>query len=132
MTATDMQAFRPVLSKLAQQLRGSVAALKEEAFHSSDETPTRNLSDIPVEDSAELGSDGFSEETALSLAENESAQLEEIDAAVERIDEGTFGTCEECDQEIPSARLQMIPFARQCIECARKAQQEEAASPDNL
>ena len=132
MTTTDMQTFRPVLAKLAQHLRGSVAALKEEAFPPSDEIAAANLSDVPVEDRAELGSDSFAKETTLGLAENESAQLEEIDAALLRIDEGTFGTCEECGQEIPKARLQMIPFARQCIECARKSQQGEAASPGNL
>ena len=132
MTRIDMEAYRAPLQKLAEGRRDSVAALKGEAFHESDGVAVGNLSDVPVEDHAELGSDNYNEETTIGLIENESVRLEEIDAALERIDAGTFGVCEECGEDIPSNRLQMIPFARQCIECARKAQQGDAASPGNL
>ena len=47
--------------------------------------------------------------------------LTEVDAALERIDKGTFGHCKECGRHISHKRLQAIPFARRCIECTATA-----------
>jgi RNA polymerase-binding transcription factor DksA len=91
-----------------------------------------NLSNTPVEDRADLGFDNSSEEATIGLVENASARLQEIDAALHRIDAKTFGSCTECGQEISISRLQTAPFVPQCIECARKAQQGEPVSPGNL
>jgi len=132
MTKKEMEAFRNPLLKLERRLKGDVATLEGEAFHRADGKAVGNLSNIPVDDRAELGSNNYCEETTIGLVENERARLEEINAAMERIDAGTFGCCEKCGQEIASDRLQSIPFARQCIKCARKAQQGNPPSPGNL
>jgi RNA polymerase-binding transcription factor DksA len=132
MKLPEMEAFRHQLLKLGRRLRGEVGTLADEAFHETDGNARGNLSNIPVEDRAELGSGNECQEAAIGLIQNESARLEEINAALERIDAGTFGSCEVCGQEISSQRLQAIPVARQCIACARQAQQGEAASPGNL
>jgi len=132
MTKNEMEPFRHQLLKLERHLRGDVDTLAEEVFHKTDGKAMDNLSNIPVEDRAELGSDNYCEEATSGLFENASARLAEINAALERIDEGTFGSCEVCGQKISSTRLQAIPFARQCIGCGRKAQQGEAASLGNL
>ena len=132
MTKNEMETFRHQLLKLEQNFRGDVDTLEDEAFHKTDGKAMDNLSNIPVEDRAELGSDNYCEETTIGLFANASARLGEINAALERIDEGTFGSCEECGQDISSHRLQTIPYARQCMECARKAQKGEVASPGNL
>ena len=54
---------------------------------------------------------------------NEEKGLEEITAALQRIEIGSFGLCEECKKPIPKTRLQALPYARYCVECARKLQQ---------
>ncbi len=46
------------------------------------------------------------------------AHLEEIDAALERLDRGTHGTCEQCGRPIPAGRLEVRPTARRCVDCA--------------
>ena len=46
--------------------------------------------------------------------------LTEIAGAMERINDGTFGHCEECQSAIPRARLQALPYTRFCVDCARK------------
>ena len=46
--------------------------------------------------------------------------LDEIDAALERVAEGTYGTCEVCGQPIPSGRLEARPTSRTCVGCASK------------
>lgn len=132
MIKNEMEPFRYQLLKLERRLRGDVDTLADEAFHRTDGEATGNLSNLPVDDREELGSDNYCQEATIHILEGESARLEEINAALERIDEGTFGSCEECGLEISNTRLQTIPIARQCIECARKAQQGEVASPGNL
>jgi DnaK suppressor protein len=131
MRKNDMETYRQQLLKLERRFKGEADTLADEAFHKTDGTATDNLSNIPVEDRAErAGNNG--EEMAIGLLENASARLEEINAALGRIDDGTFGSCVECGQEVSSSRLRSVPFVRRCIECARKAQQGEHAAPGNL
>jgi DnaK suppressor protein len=132
MTKNQMETFRQQLLKLQRHLRDDVDTLADEAFHETDGKAMGNLSNVPVEDRAELGSDNYDEEVTIGMLEKEGPRLGEINAALERIDTETFGRCEECAQEISRKRLQAIPFARRCIECARKAQQGEAIAPGNL
>src|SRR5262249_30321208 len=78
-----------------------------------------NLSHVPIR-VADLGSDSFEQEFTLGLLENDEQKLKEIDAALERIEQWRFGRCEECGKVISKERLEALPYARHCIECARK------------
>lgn len=46
------------------------------------------------------------------------AHLTEVDAALARVDDGSYGTCESCGRAIPAARLEARPFASRCVDCA--------------
>lgn len=54
------------------------------------------------------------------LAAMESREIREIDAAIDKIRDGSYGQCERCQKPIPIARLQAMPFAASCIDCQRK------------
>ncbi len=54
------------------------------------------------------------------LAAMESREIREIDAAIDKIRDGTYGLCERCQKSIPMARLQAMPFTASCIDCQRK------------
>ena len=69
---------------------------------------------------ADVGTENYDQEFTLSLIENEQGTLEQIHDALARIDAGTFGACEECGGTIAKPRLQAIPYARHCIDCARE------------
>ena len=69
---------------------------------------------------AELGSDNFEQEFTLGLMEAEEDTLSLIEAALERIDGGSFGRCVECDGTITKARLNAIPYTPVCIKCAEQ------------
>ncbi|MEM0926719.1 MAG: TraR/DksA family transcriptional regulator, partial [Planctomycetota bacterium] len=58
------------------------------------------------------------------LLEVESRELAAIDDAIERLDAGTYGHCETCNRPIPLTRLRAVPYAKQCIECHRKAEKQ--------
>jgi DnaK suppressor protein len=69
---------------------------------------------------ADLGTDNFEQEFTLSLMENEETTLAHIDAALERIEEGAYGNCLECEARIPKTRLNAIPYTPHCVKCASK------------
>jgi len=72
---------------------------------------------------ADLGTDNYEQEFALELMDSEIKLLREIDAALARISEGTYGICLGTGQPIPKARLEAQPWARYCVEYARMVEQ---------
>jgi DnaK suppressor protein len=68
---------------------------------------------------AEMGSQNYRRELASRLKSLESETLREIDAALRKINEGTYGTCERCGRPIAKARLEVVPHARICQKCLR-------------
>lgn len=62
----------------------------------------------------------FDREMASTLEENSNHVLGAIDAALQRIENGTFGTCEKCGKPIPEERLEALPWATLCIDCKRR------------
>ena len=73
---------------------------------------------------AESGSDSFEEDVRLTRMESAGEEIDEIDAALERLHEGAYGACEECGKALSLERLRAIPYARLCLPCKRA---EEAA-----
>src|SRR5207244_1975119 len=114
----DLEGFRQQLLALRERLGGDVTHLADEALRSPDQAGG-NLSHVPLH-MADLGTDNYEQENTLNLLERERRLLEEIDAALERIDRGDFGRCEECQEPIkPKDRLKELPYTRYCVECAR-------------
>jgi DnaK suppressor protein len=70
---------------------------------------------------AEMGSQNYRRELASRLKSLESETLREIDAALRKINQGTYGTCERCGRPIAKARLEVVPHARICQKCLRGA-----------
>ena len=66
---------------------------------------------------ADAGSDAYDRDFALSLLSQERDSLFEIDAALKKIETGTYGNCEMSGKPIPHARLEALPFARYTVEC---------------
>jgi RNA polymerase-binding protein DksA len=119
MTQEEREEYRRILLALGKRLQGDVGELTNEALRKSGGEAGGNLSNTPLH-LADLGSDYYEQEMSMSLLETEERQLEDVADALGRIDKGTFGICEECGQEINAERLQAVPYARFCIDCARK------------
>ena len=64
-------------------------------------------------------------ELDLILTDREKRKLAQIDDALDRIEDNTYGLCEECGVKIPKARLKVLPFAKFCVECQEKNEREE-------
>lgn len=70
-------------------------------------------------DTADAAFDSGNEEIASQLAELEARELNQIDRALERMKQGTYGLCEFCQTKIPVARLNVLPYSTTCINCQR-------------
>lgn len=69
---------------------------------------------------ADHGTDEFEKELEINLSDTELKTLNSIREAFEKIENGTYGRCDDCSKEIPRARLKILPYAKYCIECQRE------------
>ena len=124
---SELDEFKSLLLSLQARLRGDVQHLTDGALDRHESSgDSRSPTHI-----AELGTDNYEQDFALRFVENEQETLEEIDAALKRIENGTYGLCEMCQEEgkpksksvIKKTRLRAIPFARNCVDCERKREE---------
>lgn len=129
MKKPELLEFKTLLESLQARLRGDVKQLTSEAL-GADRQDGGAESKSPTH-MAELGSDTFEQDFALSLVANEQETLTEIALALQRIKDGVYGLCEGCVKEekspaqaaISKERLRVIPYARNCVECERKREE---------
>lgn len=106
-----------------------------DALHAERERIERDLAQLrgklvdPGRDSAErlgAGSDipveTFSDELDEGMEEDLRASLDEVEEALRRVDEGTYGLCVDCGEPIPDKRLAALPASARCMDCQRKAE----------
>ena len=117
MKKAHMQVCKERLLALRARLRGEVSHMADSALNSGRSEAKGDLSRMPIH-MADLGTDAFEQEFTLGLMENEEETLRQIEASLERIEDGTYGDCEECGAKIPKARLEAIPYAALCVKCA--------------
>jgi len=111
MVTTDFTPHLERLLALRARLRGDMNQMAANALMEAKSTS------IPT-DMAELGSEDFDQELTLSLLGGKGNALEQIETAIERIEEGSYGRCETCGRRIPKPRLAALPYAAQCVRCA--------------
>ncbi|MCL2646540.1 MAG: TraR/DksA C4-type zinc finger protein [Phycisphaerales bacterium] len=126
----DLQYFRHLLLEKRREILGDVGSMESEAFKGGS-----NLSNMPIH-MADVGTDNFEQEFTLGLIESERKILREIQDALIRIDNNTFGICQGTGKPIPRVRLEAVPWAKYRIEYSRLlesgkiARDEEGASEE--
>jgi RNA polymerase-binding protein DksA len=123
MNKSDTEKNKARLLALRERLTGQVNAIEDAlrediSAHGEPTTVPTHPADADVE--------GLDEQIA--LAQNEEQLLEDVEAALARIEAGTYGKCVECGREISRDRLNALPWAPTCIECARQMEREAEAS----
>ena len=92
----------------------------------NDESERESLSELSGADQpqADVGSETFEREKDLSILEQVEAELTDVARALERINDGTYGSCEACGKPIGDERLEAVPAARFCLEDQAQAERE--------
>lgn len=88
--------------------------------------------DNGVEDTTDVSKSDLDESTAFDLADRETHTIEEIDAALRRIDDGTYGQCARCGKPIDEERLKAMPTARYDAECQAAIEAAEGTETPSL
>ena len=119
MKKAELKAFKEQLLSLRARLRGDVTAMADAALRKTRSEANGDLSSMPIH-MADIGSENYEQEFTLSLMQTDEMTLESIESAIEKIEDGLFGLCEECSGPISKARLNAIPHTPLCIKCAQK------------
>lgn len=78
---------------------------------------SREIGENNVPDLADVSSNAYSREMLLNLSEAHIRHMQDIDAALSRLEDGEYGICASCEEEISPRRMEVRPFSRYCIEC---------------
>lgn len=111
----ELDRYRQILLEKRRELFGDITTLEREALMSE----SGSLSSLP-QHTAEQGTEAFDQSLSLDLAAADRQLIKEIDAALQRIEDGTFGACELTGKPISEDRLAELPWARYSIEAARE------------
>jgi len=116
----ELNQYREALLTLGTRLKGNVARADHSLGNSVSTTTA-------APDSVDIATEAAEQDVAVSLLGSATETLGQVDSALERIEDGSYGRCAECNAPIPAARLEAIPYATCCVHCA--ARQEQAAAP---
>jgi RNA polymerase-binding protein DksA len=119
LTDAELEHFKQILLEKLHQLAGDVDSIESEALRKNRADATGDLSSMPIH-MADIGSDTFEQDFTLGLMSSERKIVEEIVAALKRIQNGTYGVCEGTGRPIPKVRLEANPWARYCVEYATR------------
>jgi RNA polymerase-binding protein DksA len=119
LTAEDIGHFKEILLVKRREIVGSVNEMEEDSLRQSMLVASGDLSSMPIH-MADLGTDTYLQEFSLGLMDSERKLLMEIDEALARIANGTYGICEGTSKPIPKTRLDAKPWARYSMEYEEK------------
>ena len=123
---------RKLHKKRMAYLRGRLLEQRRKLVHALDRgVATYNRLTSAVGDEYDAANDSSEKETMYGVAEIESTRLNEVERALEKIDEGTYGKCERCGGRIPAGRLKVAPFASLCVKCKEEEEHRQSARSDS-
>jgi RNA polymerase-binding protein DksA len=114
-TSAELAEVRLELEKEAERLRAQLAVLESEIAEL-----IRDGNDGAGNDQADVGSNTLERDHEMSLANNWREMLQQVEHALERIDDGTYGVCEQCGKPIGKMRLMAFPRATLCMPCKQR------------
>lgn len=108
---SQKKVLKELLLMMRERILGQIRSLKGDSLRRDDEV-----------NDAEDGTDAFERQFALNLVSSENDAVFEIDEALQRLEEGVYGVCEDCAGLIEMPRLKALPFVRKCVGCQSKSE----------
>jgi DnaK suppressor protein len=120
MSAVDTARFRDLLLEKRQAVASALENLHKENSSSLGDETGELVSGSADQHLADTATETVEREIGNTLEEHDERLLGAIDAALARIENGTYGKCVNCGAQIPEERLEAMPWATLCIDCKRK------------
>ncbi len=112
----DLEKLKALLMHVKAKIAGDIRHLENDSLNVNQKDASGDLSGYSFH-MADMATDNFDREFNLNLASTEQQTLNMIDNALRKMDDGTFGVCEECTKMIAHKRLMALPYGRLCIKC---------------
>ena len=122
LTKAQLKLFRQLLVTERVKFAREIKAIAEETAKSPRDA-SGDLSAYTVH-MADMAADTYERELSMNLVSSEQEVLYQIDDALKRMDEGTYGICQQCNRPITMTRLKAVPYASLCIQCQRAKEQK--------
>ena len=115
----DLAEYKKLITKRKNEILEAIDHISEDTLKKSQKDASGDISGYTFH-MADVATDNYDREFSLGLASNDRQMLYELDDALKRVDDGTFGVCEECKSVLTKARLKALPYARLCLNCQQK------------
>lgn len=120
---SDLKDFKKIVLKKKEELLNDLKHISDDTLRKSQKEASGDISGYTYH-MADVATDNYDREFSLGLASSERKSLYELDDALKRIEEGTFGICDDCQASITRVRLKAVPSARLCIKCQQKKEKK--------
>lgn len=119
LTKKDLLEYRKLITKRKDEIKNALEHISEETLKKSQKDAAGDISGYTFH-MADVATDTYDREFSLGIASNERQMLYELDDALKRIEDGSFGICEDCKNAIAKTRLKAVVHARLCLACQEK------------
>jgi DnaK suppressor protein len=123
MSKKELKKIEEKLLKRKRELLEAIQANLDKSGQSADERPS---------DLMDIASGSYENEFNVNLAGREAEELAELNEALDKIRDGSYGKCAVCEKPIKAARLRALPFATRCIKCKEAEERERGVGPDGM
>lgn len=120
MNKRELEKFKKLLYAEGKHFSDGIKSIERDTLESANGDKSGEFSGF-----AEAGTDNNDRETALRLASGETLMLNAVADALQRIEEGTYGNCIDCEEKIPVMRLEVYPAAKRCVGCKEILEKEQ-------
>lgn len=114
-----LKKFKGLLIRQREKIVGEVEHIANDTLKKSQRDASGDLSGYTFH-MADMATDHYDREFSLGIATSEQKAIYEVDEALKRIEDGTYGVCAICDKPISISRLKAVPYAKYCISCKQK------------
>lgn len=121
----ELAKFKELLNVYRKKIGEGLEHIEKDNLNRSQKDASGDLSGYSFH-MADMATDNFDREFSLDLASNEQDLLNRIDEALDKISDGTFGKCENCNKVIAVKRLKAVPYAKLCIKCKEEEEKQES------
>lgn len=115
----ELTEFKKIILKVKDKMVDDIKHISEDTLKKSQKDASGDISGYTYH-MADVATDTYDREFSVGLASNERQMLYELSDALKKIEDGSYGVCEECKSLIAKNRLKAVPYARLCVKCQEK------------
>ncbi len=116
MLKKESEQYRKMLLKIKERLTEDIKHISQDTLNKSQKEACGDISGYTLH-MADMATDAYDREFSLGLASNDRDVLIQINDALKRMEEGKYGSCQQCSKPIAKTRLKALPFTSFCLKC---------------